>query len=189
MKQRWKVYALIVSVSLAGGVFGACSAKQSKNNVGSEPTAESTAPSSKTGTSVGDLAPDFQLARLDGAQLKLTDLRGEPAVLIFWTAWCPVCKEEAPNFNQLATTYEPRGVRVVGINIQDSLARTEGGVRDFGIKYPVVRDADADIARLYKVIGTPTIIFLDRNGAVRYFGNELPVDYPSRLEELIGQKS
>ena len=189
MKHRWKIYGLIVSLMLAGVVFAACSAQGSKNNVASEATAESAAPASKTGTSIGDIAPDFQLAGLDGAQLKLTDLRGEPAVLIFWTAWCPVCKEEAPHFNQLATTYEPQGVRVVGINIQDSEARTEGGVREFGIKYTVVRDSDAHVARLYKVIGTPTIIFLDRSGAVRYFGNELPVDYPTRLEELIGQKS
>jgi peroxiredoxin len=188
MKHRWKIYALISGITLVGLILAGCSAQGSKNNVASEPAAKSTAPSSKIGTSVGDIAPDFQLAGLDGVQLKLTDLRGQPAVLIFWTAWCPVCKEEAPHFNRLATAYEPQGVRVVGINIQDSVARTEGGVRDFGIKYTVVRDADAHIARLYKVIGTPTIVFLDRNGTVRYFGNELPVDYPSRLEELIGQK-
>lgn len=99
-------------------------------------------------------------------------------MLVFWTAWCPVCKEEAPQFNQLAAQYEPRGVRVLGINIQDSLARTESGIKDFGIRYAVVRDADAGVARLYKVTGTPTIVFLDRQGTVRYFGNELPSDYP-----------
>ncbi|MCA1602317.1 MAG: TlpA family protein disulfide reductase [Acidobacteria bacterium] len=36
---------------------------------------------------------------MDGSQVSLADLRGRPAVLIFWTAWCPVCKEEAPHFN------------------------------------------------------------------------------------------
>ena len=189
MKHRWKIHALISGLTLAGLILAGCSAQGSKNDVASERAAKSTAPASKIGTSVGDIAPDFQLAGLDGAQLKLTDLRGQPAVLIFWTAWCPVCKEEAPHFNQLATTYEPQRVRVVGINIQDNVARTEGGVRDFGIKYTVIRDTDAHVARLFKVIGTPTIVFLDRNGTVRYFGNELPVDYPSRLADLIGQKS
>ncbi len=138
---------------------------------------------------MGDKAPDFQLAGLDGAQLTLADLHGSPAVLVFWTAWCPVCKEEAPHLNALSEKYGPQGVRVVGVNIQDSPARTEGGIKDFGIRYRVVRDADASVSRRYKVTGTPTVIFLDRNGVVRYFGNGLPEDYSSHLDALLDQKS
>ena len=67
-----------------------------------------------------------------------------------------------------------RDVYVLGINIQDSMARTESGIRDFGIHYTVARDADAAVARRYHVTGTPTIIFLDRNGVVQYFGYEYP---------------
>ena len=87
------------------------------------------------GTAVGNIAPDFQLARTDGSIVKSDDLRGQPAVLVFWTAWCPSCKEEAPHVNELAAKFEPRGVRVLGINIQDSPARLAGGVREFGIQY------------------------------------------------------
>lgn len=101
-------------------------------------------------------------------------------------AWCPFCKEEAPHINDLAAQYEARGVRVLGINIQDSEARTAGGgVRDFGIKYRVARDADATVARSYKVQGTPTVLFLDKEGVVRYTGNELPADYVARLDALL----
>lgn len=62
-------------------------------------------------------------------------------------------------------------------------------IKDLGIQYKVVRDPDASVTRLYEVAATPTIIFLNRNGAVRYFGNELPGDYPSGLAALIEQKS
>lgn len=137
------------------------------------------------GTAVGNVAPDFQLARTDGSIVKSDDLRGQPAVLVFWTAWCPSCKEEAPHVNELAAEYEPRGVRVLGINIQDSPARLAGGVREFDIKYRVASDADAAVARRYKVVGTPTIVFLDEQGIVRYFGNELPKDYAARLDVLL----
>jgi len=137
------------------------------------------------GTSVGEHAPDFQLTQLDGAPVSLASLRGRPAVVVFWTAWCPFCKEEAPHINELAAQYEARGVRVLGINIQDSEARTAGGVREFGIKYAVARDADARIAKLYKVQGTPTVIFLDKDGIVRYNGNELPKDYAAQLDALL----
>lgn len=137
------------------------------------------------GTSVGNLAPEFKLAQTNGAEVSLDSLRGKPAVIVFWTAWCPFCKEEAPHINDLAAKYEPRGVRVLGIDIQDSEARTAGGIRDFGIKYAVARDADASIAKAYKVQGTPTIIFLNKDGVVRYTGNELPADYAAQLDALL----
>jgi peroxiredoxin len=137
------------------------------------------------GAAVGNLAPEFQLTQTNGASVSLDSLRGQPVVIVFWTAWCPFCKEEAPRINDLAAKYEPRGVRVLGINIQDSEARTAGGIRDFGIKYQVARDADASIAKAYQVQGTPTIIFLNKDGIVRYNGNELPADYPAQLDALL----
>jgi peroxiredoxin len=137
------------------------------------------------GTAIGNIAPDFQLTRTDGTPVSLDSLRGQPSVVVFWTAWCPFCKEEAPHINELAAQYEARGVRVLGINIQDSEARTAGGVREFGIRYAVVRDTDAKVAKLYKVQGTPTVLFLDREGIVRYNGNELPKDYAARLDALL----
>jgi hypothetical protein len=36
-------------------------------------------------------------------------------------------------------------------------------------------------------MGTPTIIFLDRKGVVRYFANELPNDYAQRLDGLLAE--
>lgn len=189
---RWKMWALPVTILLAGVIVTGCSAVGGRTEMASAmpPAVVASGGASavaKVGTSVGDTAPDFQLAQQDGAQVSPQALRGQPAVLIFWTAWCPSCKEEAPHINELAAKYEPQGVRVVGINIQDSPARLAGGVRDFGIKYAVASDADATIARRYKVVGTPTIVFLDKQGVVQYFGNELPQDYAARLDALLAK--
>jgi peroxiredoxin len=139
------------------------------------------------GTALGILAPDFQLTRMDGSLISLAGLRGKPAVLVFWTAWCPFCKDEAPHINDLNEQYAPRGVNVLGINVQESRARTEEGIEEFGIRYPVARDSDGSVSLCYKVVATPTIIFLDKDGAVRYFGNRLPEDYHALLETLVNQ--
>jgi len=138
-------------------------------------------------TQVGSPAPDFQLPKIDGATVSLADLRGNPAVIVFWASWCSSCKEEAPRINALAAQYEGKGVRVLGINVKDSPAGAEVGVKEFGIKYPVARDPDARVARAYGVRGTPTVIFLDRKGVVRYFANELPNDYARRLDDLLAE--
>ncbi len=140
----------------------------------------------KRGTAIGNMAPDFDLAKFDGGNIAFNDLQGNPAVLVFWTAWCPVCKEEAPHINQLAENFEPRGVKVVGINIGESDARITEGIKDFGIKYTVATDRDTTVAKSYRVVGTPTVVILDKKGGVQYFGNELPKDYAERLNKIIG---
>jgi len=188
MNRFWKTASVLTLLSV-GAIFIGWAVTNKSPGKGAEVVSKTSRATANVGTAIGDTAPDFQLASIGGAPISLADLRGRPAVLVFWTAWCPVCREEAPHFNELAAQYESLGVRVLGINIQDSLARTESGIKDFGIRYAVVRDADAGVARLYKVSGTPTIVFLDRQGTVRYFGNELPADYPARLDALIKESS
>ncbi len=139
------------------------------------------------GTKVGELAPDFELVKTDGSRVSLSDLRGKPAVVVFWSTYCSSCREEAPELNRLAATFEPQGVKVLGINVDSSDARLAEGIEDFQIKYETVRDVGTNVARSYRVTGTPTVIFLDPKGVVRYFGNELPADYGARLEAINAQ--
>jgi peroxiredoxin len=184
--KAWKRISLLALAITLAAIIAGCTLNNRKTDATSE-----TAPSGSSeiiGTAIGNTAPDFQLAKMDGASVSLNDLKGQPSVIVFWTAWCPVCREEAPHINQLASQYEPRGVRVIGINIQDSQARTESGIKDFGIQYAVARDPDASVTRRYNVKGTPTVIFLDKFGVVRYYGNELPRDYPEQLDALIAEK-
>jgi cytochrome c biogenesis protein CcmG, thiol:disulfide interchange protein DsbE len=177
---NYKIAILLIPLIALGIAGVGCSINTSPKTIGSTSVG-----ATKDGAVVGHAAPDFQLTRMDGSRLALSELRGKPAVIVFWTAWCPVCKEEAPHFNALAAQYESRGVRVLGINIQDSSARTQSGINDFGIRYAVARDTDAAVARRYRVTGTPTVVFLDANGVVTYVGNQLPADYATRLDALL----
>ena len=136
---------------------------------------------------LNDAAPEFQLQQVNGQTISLADLRGHPAVIIFWTSWCPICKEEAPAFNRLMRRHRASGIRVLGINIQESEKRTREGIKDFGIRYPVALDTDARVARRYQVTATPTVIFVDAYGAIRYRGNRLPENHDQRLEALLAQ--
>src|SRR5215470_3917681 len=186
IRKRWKTTMAIILPLAFGVILSGCS-------TGKEPAETLTAAAEgittigRAGTQVGTPAPDFQLPKIDGATVSLADFRGKPAVIVFWASWCSSCKEEAPRINALAAQYEGKGVRVLGINVKDSPAGAEVGVKEFGIRYPVARDPDASVARAYGVRGTPTVIFLDRKGFVRYFGNELPYDYARQLDGLLAE--
>ncbi len=177
-----RVIAISLILAIALVLFAACGVENEMGTVspGTQPQEV------KRGTAIGQIAPNFEMAKAEGGNISFNELKGNPAVLVFWTAWCPVCKEEAPHINKLAAEFGPQGVKVVGINIGESDARVAEGIKDFGIEYTVARDKDASVATNYKVIGTPTVIILDKNGAVQYFGNEVPKDSAERLRTLVG---
>lgn len=119
------------------------------------PASSGNAPSSirqQRGTAIGQIAPEFAVARVGGGNIGSSDLEGNPAVLVFWTAWCPVCEEEAPIINKLNEEFGRKGVQVVGINIGESDARIEEGIKDFGIEYLVAKDRDAKVPSFSRLL-------------------------------------
>ncbi|MCZ2328241.1 thioredoxin-dependent thiol peroxidase [Bartonella sp. F02] len=65
----------------------------------------------------GDIAPDFNLPRDGGDQLRLSDLRGKSIVLYFYPKDdTSGCTSEAIDFTRLKTEFDKIGVTVIGIS-------------------------------------------------------------------------
>jgi cytochrome c biogenesis protein CcmG, thiol:disulfide interchange protein DsbE len=111
----------------------------------------------------GTTAPDFALPLLGGPEtLASRDLKGAPAVVVnFWASWCVPCREEAPNLEATWRQYRAQGVRFLGVNVQDSPEDALAFVKEFGISYPSVRDANLDLYGAFGVRGVPETFFLD----------------------------
>ena len=108
-------YTLVISLITAAVVGGltACGSAVKTETVPPSAAAPNIQAAPIREAKVGSLAPEFELAKLDGAKISSGNFVGQPAVLVFWTAWCPSCKEEAPHINKLAAQYQSRGVRVL----------------------------------------------------------------------------
>lgn len=168
---------------LAAGYFGGWGILGGKSSC--PVSSGTTSHSLKRGIDIGDLAPRFSLQTTGGYAISSDDLDGRPAVIVFWAGWCRICKEEAPEINKLAAEFESKGVKVVGINVGESDAQIAEGINEFGIRYTVAKDQDSATAKSFGVTGTPTIVILDKIGAVEYSGHEVPADYADRLKKLI----
>ena len=114
-----------------------------------------------------DPAPDFTVYDKDGKPVKLSDMKGTPVVLNFWASWCPPCKAEMPEFDEIAKEYAGK-VEFMMVNLTDGVQETQEKAQAFidsmGYTFPVYFDKDSDAAYKYGVQSIPTTIFIDANG-------------------------
>lgn len=106
----------------------------------------------------------------DGSSHKLSDNLGTPVVLNFWAAWCPPCKAEMPDFEEV---YAEKGDQftLLAVAIDEREDPGSGMVpKDFfaeqGFSYTGAYDETGAGSQMYGVQAIPTTIFIDRNGDV-----------------------
>jgi len=96
--------------------------------------------------------------------------QGRPVVLNFWAGLCPICRAEMPSLQEAHNEYGDR-VLILGVDIgpfvrlgskDDGLALLD----DLEITYPTGATSDATVMRDYRILGTPTTLFITPDGEV-----------------------
>jgi len=116
----------------------------------------------------GRLAPDFALKSLNGPNMRLSELRGEVAMVNFWATWCGPCRQEMPLLNQIYRQYHAVGFELLGVNIDDVADKAVDMANTLGVTFPVLFDEEKSVRRLYHVSTMPTTLLIGRDGTVRY---------------------
>jgi peroxiredoxin len=119
-------------------------------------------------TMVGRDAPDFTLKASDGANLRLSEFRGQVVLVNFWARWANDSRREMPALDRIHTTYARAGLVVLGISIDEDLRRAQEFADSMKVSYPVMFDTGAGIGRDYRLGRLPMTILVDRSGVVRY---------------------
>jgi len=129
----------------------------------------------ETGVDIGKRAAPFTLLTLDGKEIELGSFaKDKVTLLVFGATWCPSCRHEIPLLKEFYTEFKDQGLNVLGIDIKESAKKVKSLVDKKKINYPVVLDSKADVARLYKVMGIPLNIVLDKSGVIVYKANRPP---------------
>lgn len=120
-----------------------------------------------TATSSKFAAPDFTVTDKDGNTVKLSDMRGKPIVVNFWASWCPPCKAEMPDFEEMYKKYGDE-VTFMMVNMTDGDRETvelaKKHVADNGFTFPVYFDTELSAAYAYYVTSLPATYFIDADG-------------------------
>ncbi len=126
-------------------------------------------PSAEPAPQVGKMAPDFQLAKLDGQRITLSALRGKPVLLNFWASWCGPCRFEMKFIQEI---YEDKALAEKGLVILAvDIGEGEAAVKDFvtknGLTFTVLLDSSEDTAHRYNIRGIPATFLIDANGVIQ----------------------
>jgi len=73
---------------------------------------------------------------------------------------------EVPLLKELYAQHLDQGVVVVGISLDDELKPLQEMVRNLGMTWPQIHDADKSLMKLFNVKGTPTYYLIDREGKI-----------------------
>jgi peroxiredoxin len=125
---------------------------------------------------VGDVAPDFELKDQHGTPVKLSDLRGENVVLVFYPlAFSGVCHGEMCAIRDELTGLNQAGAKVLTVSVDSTFTHRAWADKE-GYDFPLLSDfwPHGNVANLYGVfddnmgVATRGTFIIDKTGVVRW---------------------
>ena len=98
---------------------------------------------------------------------RLRQLRGYPVVLNVWASWCPPCRAEFPVLAAVSALYG-RQVAFIGADTEDTASAADAFLAKHSVSYPSYQTSSAALDALAPMEGTPTTLFIARNGKLAY---------------------
>ena len=128
----------------------------------------------------GRKAPPFELPDSSGKPVSLKELLGRGNLVLYFYPkdMTPGCTTEACDFRDTAARFKALGAQVVGISA-DSPESHRKFIDKYGLKFPLLSDADNRVTRLYGVYKKKslygrefmgierTTFVIDRDGVIR----------------------
>ena len=132
----------------------------------------------------GDRLPDVVLVDADGAERRLDELDGAPAIVNLWFSRCIPCRRELVDFAEAHAEYGDR-ITFVGIDPFDTPEAMVDFATERGVEYDLWRDPDQEFVDAIGVVGFPVTLFVDADGTVvRQTGEIDATGLRSAIDEL-----
>jgi peroxiredoxin len=125
---------------------------------------------------VGTKAPDFSLKVTPDQKISLSDLRGQPVILVFYPAdFSPVCSDEMALYNEILPEFQKHGAQVLGISVDNVWCHLAFG-EDNNLRFPLLSDfhPKGEVSRSYNAYlddvgeSARAVYLIDSDGAIAW---------------------
>jgi peroxiredoxin len=118
----------------------------------------------RDGLPAGTEAPNFVLPDLDDKPHALVDYRGKRVLLVFSDVTCGPCEAMSPDLVKLA---EKKGDKLQVLMVsRGDVESNRQKAQAFGYPFPVLRQKNWEISKLYGMFATPIGFLIDENGVI-----------------------
>jgi peroxiredoxin len=138
---------------------------------------------------IGTAVPAYAAPTLAGDTVHIGGTES-PTVLNVWATWCASCQEEMSALDSLRTQYQPKGLRVVAVSVDNGdVEKVRRFAESNHLGMTVAHDPLSTINQAYEVVGVPTTFIIGRDGKLlwRHTGNVTDViaDARSAIEKAL----
>ena len=118
-------------------------------------------------TDKGAMFKDFE-AEYNGKITKLSEYvgKGKYVLVDFWASWCGPCRMEIPNIIDVYNKYKGDQFEVLGVATWDDPDDTQKAMKELGIDYPQMLNAQKAGSEAYGIEGIPEIILFAPDGTI-----------------------
>lgn len=114
---------------------------------------------------------DFRVTTLAGREVTAKKLRGRPAIVNVWAAWCAGCMIELPRLDEFQKRHREVTVLAVATSskpedVHRIMAKQKLSAMQMAIADGMLREFDSS--------GVPTTAVIDRKGRIRFVHNDMP---------------
>ena len=121
-------------------------------------------------------APDFTLYDQYGNKHSLSEYKGKTVFLNFWATWCPPCRGEMPDIEEVYKEYDENKDDVIILGVASPDTPREGSkeeIADFleqkGYTFPVVFGEKDSMLYKYSISSFPSTFIIDKEGYVKQY--------------------